>query len=580
MPPILHGVQTNKLYNKLQRPHAQLSDDEFRVLEDFLTHHETSAAKATPSLERAATSDSADAGSSSSSADSTTSSENMKKSRTVRLQTFFNSLRRKKAQTSKSPELEIQAPLIPEAPALKGKAFLDHYFGGVWEPANPWEKTDLIARIEAKALAAHKNDIAGKAAAILLLHTKEQLAVDSSPADAEEILATLNRDQVWIDGIDLIPEKKTIGAGSNGSVFKYRISDKHPQSGTLLAVKTAHAGDDHAKNELMNEIKAMIALGDIPGIMDFMGLFVASQIGYVSSFMNYSSLSNFMREFQIPFAYTRLDIAVQVVNGLHTMHERGWFHGDLSTGNVLVSVFRGKVSVKIGDLATARPMKNGEYQTEGSHVRTTWAFCDPVEMKADLYCRGKNVDGIFKYGKKQDTYSLAYILFLLLTGKPHALIYEINSIFKLIEQLKKDLKTSPDDDMIKKDIEKFSGMETQTKLYLTDWPKLRARDESTMDAVSSEMLPLKEAVTLCWGRTPAERHNLGEVIEVLRQGLREAPVPNIATPISGSIADLSTPSNPAPSFPVSASIAHLSEYNDIQVTFIPPPVRDRQTQPA
>lgn len=128
--------------------------------------------------------------------------------------------------------------------------------------------------------------------------------------------------------------EKQLGQGGQGTVFRA----KRKRDGELVAVKILSAATPDKAKYVRREINVMYELGKIKREL-FSKLTHVCQLGtdfYLEMEMAKDDLTTYMNEkLTVDDKYT---IALDIVEGLVTLHENGIVHGDLKTDNVLYYV--------------------------------------------------------------------------------------------------------------------------------------------------------------------------------------------------------------------------------------------------
>lgn len=202
-----------------------------------------------------------------------------------------------------------------------------------------------------------------------------------------------------------------IGTGGMGVVYE----GTHKGISRKVAVKFLSpeaCGSHEARQRFINEAKIAASLGhmNIVAVHD-MGE-TSDDVPYiVMDYLEGESLSDLLeRELALPVERA-VDIALQVLDGLHAVHSRGIVHRDLKPGNVFLALQSGgQEIVKLLDFGISRlsvvPTDQESRLTEAGKVYGTPFYISPEQAKGRL-----DAD------HRADLYSVGILLYEMTTGK-------------------------------------------------------------------------------------------------------------------------------------------------------------------
>jgi eukaryotic-like serine/threonine-protein kinase len=201
--------------------------------------------------------------------------------------------------------------------------------------------------------------------------------------------------------------REIIGAGAMGTVYR---ADQITL-GRTVAVKILNsnlARDDSMVKRFHQEARAASRLNhpNTISIIDF-GQTGEGLLYLVMEFVRGRTMTEVIRQ-DFPLLPPRLvDIACQVLAGLHEAHSQGVIHQDIKPDNVLVERLRtGGDLVKIADFGIARLREEEPHLKDGAPV-----ICGTPEYMAPEQIRGQPVDA------RSDVYSAGVLLYEILTGE-------------------------------------------------------------------------------------------------------------------------------------------------------------------
>ena len=206
--------------------------------------------------------------------------------------------------------------------------------------------------------------------------------------------------------------KNVLGLGGTGTVFeaidRYRLD--LPESGQRVAIKVLHsgtAGQAAVLTDLRREFQLLQSLSH-PNIVraheyDRDGDTAFFTMEYLSG-LSLESVLSAHREVVLSRAHA-LMIIRDVAAALEHAHTRGVVHGDLNPGNIFIT---NDGEIRVLDFGAAHTPSESPTVTESAWDAT--AYATPRYASAQLL-DGERADA------RDDTYSLACVLYVLLAGK-------------------------------------------------------------------------------------------------------------------------------------------------------------------
>ncbi len=237
-----------------------------------------------------------------------------------------------------------------------------------------------------------------------------------------EILNPLQRSidgqHLLFAGRYLIAEK--IADGGTASV--YRATDL--EAGTVVAVKLLHphfASDRHLEYRFKQEMRAVSSLNH-PNIVKILSSDIDEKhVPYmIMELVDGVDLSVFIKKETIELA-TFFDIMSQVCSALAHAHSRGVIHRDVKPGNIIIERKNSTLTAKLVDFGIARLLDSQDKATMVmTHTGST--IGSPAYMSPEQ-ARGLPAD------VRSDVYSLACVMFEVLTGGPPFVAEHILKVF-------------------------------------------------------------------------------------------------------------------------------------------------------
>ena len=205
-----------------------------------------------------------------------------------------------------------------------------------------------------------------------------------------------------------------IGEGGFGVVYKGR----DPFMKRLVAIKTCTSDNDETRKRFLRE-------AEIAGNIEHPNITVLYDFGYeddvpylVQEFLTGKDLDHRLHEGLLPLSLPeKLDILLQMSQGLGFAHEQGITHRDIKPGNIRITE---EDRVKIMDFGIAKIASAESQLTQTGTTLGTPAYLSPEQL------RGDPVD------QRSDIYSFGVLAFELLTFRR---MFEAETISALFFQI-------------------------------------------------------------------------------------------------------------------------------------------------
>jgi serine/threonine protein kinase len=216
-----------------------------------------------------------------------------------------------------------------------------------------------------------------------------------------------------------------IGEGGMGVVYLA----EHPVIGRKVAIKLLHssfARDSETVARFFNEARAihLIAHPNIVEIMDF-GQTADGQPYFIMEFLQGQSLADRIARGAVPPS-DAVAIVTQICDALQAAHDKNIIHRDLKPHNVFLVGSQAKPTVKILDFGVAKMTTGWNTSDSGGQsvkTRTGSLMGTPLYMSPEQ-CRGSG-----KLDHRTDIYSLAVILFEMISGYPPFVAEGVGELF-------------------------------------------------------------------------------------------------------------------------------------------------------
>lgn len=202
------------------------------------------------------------------------------------------------------------------------------------------------------------------------------------------------------EDIELEPDSH-LGAGACGVVMKGVIK----QSGIPVAVKTVKVDDQAKREQLINEIRGLVAADGCVNLVHWYAGFMSKRTMIVHvalEFMDLGSLADLKKRlggYGVEPVYLS-NITAQIMNGLDYLHKKKMLHRDIKPENIL---HNRQGEVKLTDFGIAKDLD----QT----LAMAGTFVGTVTYMSPERCLGQD------YSFASDIWSVGMVIFELSTGR-------------------------------------------------------------------------------------------------------------------------------------------------------------------
>lgn len=175
---------------------------------------------------------------------------------------------------------------------------------------------------------------------------------------------------------------REVGSGSYGNVW-LAFDQKNDSFVAVKKLKRKYDSLDECRN--LREVKSLRKMNNHPNIVKLKNLVKVYDTVYVVFEYMESDLRQHMKQRRNVFDEDEVrNLCFQILQGLHYMHQQGYFHRDLKPENLLVS----KDVIKIGDLGMAKEIDFSLPRTD--NVTSRWYRAPEVLLRSKIY--GPKVD--------------------------------------------------------------------------------------------------------------------------------------------------------------------------------------------
>lgn len=198
-----------------------------------------------------------------------------------------------------------------------------------------------------------------------------------------------------------LAEGAPLGAGACGVVMKGTIKT----TGQTVAIKTVKVDDKGKREQLMNEIKGLVAAAGSKNLVQWYAGFVSKKSGAVHvvlEFMDRGSLADLKKRLGgagVPDVHLSC-VTAQMMNGLDHLHGRHILHRDIKPENVLHNAAG---EVKLTDFGIAKDLD--------TTMAVAGTFVGTVTYMSPERAQGED------YSLASDIWSVGMVVYELATGK-------------------------------------------------------------------------------------------------------------------------------------------------------------------
>ncbi|KAL3345884.1 hypothetical protein AABB24_024696 [Solanum stoloniferum] len=300
-----------------------------------------------------------------------------------------------------------------------------------------------------------------------IMRSKEQPQVlppinepgQTSESGSDSVKIPTDGSDDWEIDIRLLKFENKVASGSFGDLYKGTYCS---QEVAIKVLKPENLNMDMVK-EFSQEVFIMRKIRH-KNVVQFIGACTRSpNLCIVTEFMTRGSIYTFLHKqrgaFKLP---TLLKVAIDVSKGMSYLHQNNIIHRDLKTANLLMDEHG---VVKVGDFGVARVQtQTGVMTAETGTYR--WMAPEVIEHKP--------------YDHKADVFSFGIVLWELLTGEiPYAYLTPLQAAIGVVQQ----------------------GL--RPTIPKSTHPKLA------------------ELLEKCWQQDPTQRPDFSEILDILKQLIRE-----------------------------------------------------------
>jgi non-specific serine/threonine protein kinase/serine/threonine-protein kinase len=200
---------------------------------------------------------------------------------------------------------------------------------------------------------------------------------------------------------------RLLGSGGMGSVYLAEQQQPIQRQVALKLIKTGLDSDQVvARFEAERQALALMSHPNIAQVYDA-GATDDGSPYFVMEHIDGQELTTYCNRHKMTIRQ-RLELFLQVLEGVHHAHQKGIIHRDLKPGNILVASLDGAAQPKIIDFGIAKAVSSGDngrpHQTRVGQLVGTVEFMSPEQVLADPH----DLD------VRSDVYALGVLLYLLL----------------------------------------------------------------------------------------------------------------------------------------------------------------------
>ncbi|MBL0042495.1 MAG: tetratricopeptide repeat protein [Xanthomonadales bacterium] len=254
-----------------------------------------------------------------------------------------------------------------------------------------------------------------------------------------------------------------LGAGGMGAVY---LAEQFEPVRRQVALKVIKAGMDSedvlARFQSERELLARMSHPNIAQVLD-VGATPEGRLYFAMEYVPGVPVNEFCDRRGMDIAH-RLELFLQICEGVQHAHQKGVIHRDIKPSNLMVADYQGQLLVKVIDFGIAKSMDaHGRGDTGSTRVGVpigTPAYMSPEQAAGDLAA----ID------TRTDVYSLGVVLYRMIT---HDLPISADTIAKAIDS---DLARVLREATIRPPSRKVLEIAKDAKVNQADWKRAMASD--------------------------------------------------------------------------------------------------------
>ncbi len=286
------------------------------------------------------------------------------------------------------------------------------------------------------------------------------LKVDFVPGAGDSHLSLIGK---WVGPYKIQTE---LGAGGMGAVY---LAEQFEPVRRQVALKVIKAGMDSeevlSRFQSERELLARMNHPNIAQVLD-VGATPEGRLYFAMEYVPGVPVNEFCDRRGMDIAH-RLELFLQICEGVQHAHQKGVIHRDLKPSNLMVADYQGQLLVKVIDFGIAKSMDAGRGDTGSTRMGVpigTPAYMSPEQAAGDLAA----ID------TRTDVYSLGVVLYRLIT---HDLPISGDTIARAIDT---DLARVLREANIRAPSRKVLEIARDTKVNHTDWKRAMAGDAQSL----------------------------------------------------------------------------------------------------
>ncbi len=262
-----------------------------------------------------------------------------------------------------------------------------------------------------------------------------------------------------------------LGAGGMGAVY---LADQYEPIRRQVALKVIKAGMDSedvlARFQSERELLARMNHPNIAQVLD-VGATPEGRLYFAMEYVPGVPVNEFCDRRGMDVAH-RLELFLQICEGVQHAHQKGVIHRDLKPSNLMVADYQGQLLVKVIDFGIAKSMDGGRGDTGSTRMGVpigTPAYMSPEQAAGDLAA----ID------TRTDVYSLGVVLYRLIT---HDLPISSDTIARAIDT---DLARVLREAQIRPPSKKVLEIAKDNRVNQSEWKRSMAGDAHVLSRALS-----------------------------------------------------------------------------------------------